>query len=75
MTIGDIAAETGVPASTIRYWERSGLGCYLDPHRRAGNAGIHGSPVHRLAVLRLAQACGFRLAEMRFFCFGAGRYT
>ncbi len=25
MTIGKLATETGVPASTIRYWERIGV--------------------------------------------------
>jgi len=25
MTIGDLASKSGVPASTIRYWERIGV--------------------------------------------------
>ena len=25
MTIGELAAESGMPASTIRYWERIGV--------------------------------------------------
>jgi DNA-binding transcriptional MerR regulator len=25
MTIGELAAESGLPASTIRYWERIGV--------------------------------------------------
>lgn len=63
MTIGELAAETGVPASTIRYWER--IGVLPASTRVSGQRRYSREAVHRLAVLRLAQACGFHLAEMR----------
>lgn len=63
MTIGELASKGGVPASTIRYWERIGvlpLSARVSGQRRYGE-----DAVHQLAVLQLAQACGFRLEEMR----------
>jgi DNA-binding transcriptional MerR regulator len=63
LTIGELSAESGVPASTIRYWER--VGAMPMPVRVSGQRRYHSDAVHQLAVLRLAQACGFRLDEMR----------
>lgn len=63
MTIGVLATESGVSASTIRYWER--IGILPVPVRISGQRRYSQEAVHRLAVLRLAQACGFRLDEMR----------
>lgn len=63
MTIGVLAAESGVPASTIRYWER--IGVLPVPLRISSQRRYSQEAIHRLAVLRLAQACGFRLSEMR----------
>jgi MerR family transcriptional regulator, redox-sensitive transcriptional activator SoxR len=62
MTIGELAAESGMPASTIRYWER--IGVLPKPLRVSGQRRYTPDAVQRLAVLRLAQACGFRLDEM-----------
>ncbi len=63
MTIGKLAAESGLPASTIRYWERIGL--LPAAPRVNGQRRYRPDAVHTLAMLRLAQACGFRLEEMR----------
>jgi MerR family redox-sensitive transcriptional activator SoxR len=63
MTIGELASESGVPASTIRYWER--IGVLPASIRISGQRRYSQDDVHRLAVLRLAQVCGFRLHEMR----------
>lgn len=68
MTIGELEAETGVPASTIRYWER--VGVLPNPVRVSGQRRYRTEAVHYLAVLRLAQACGFRLDEMRHLLTG-----
>src|SRR5436190_8673968 len=70
MTIGELAAESGMPASTIRYWER--IGVLPKPARRSGQRRYSPDAVQRLAVLRLAQACGFRLDEMRHLLHGFG---
>lgn len=63
MTIGELATQSEVPASTIRYYER--IGVLPVPERISGQRRYSRAAVHRLAVLRLAQACGFRLDEMR----------
>jgi MerR family transcriptional regulator, redox-sensitive transcriptional activator SoxR len=68
MTIGELAAETGVPASIIRYWER--IGVLPKSARVSGQRRYAQDAVHRFAVLRLAQACGFRLDEMRHLLHG-----
>jgi MerR family redox-sensitive transcriptional activator SoxR len=63
ITIGQLSQTTGVPASTIRYWER--LGVLPRPARRSGQRRYTNHAIQHLAVLQLAQACGFRLDEMR----------
>jgi DNA-binding transcriptional MerR regulator len=63
MTIGELEKRTGVPASTIRYWER--IGVLAKPARVSGQRRYGPDAIHSLAVLRLAQECGFRLEEMR----------
>lgn len=63
MLIGKLAALAEMPASTIRYWERVGI--LPIPPRTGGRRRYSADAVHLLAVLRLAQACGFRLTEMR----------
>jgi len=63
MTIGQLAEQTGVPASTIRYWER--IGVLSRPARVSRQRRYSPDAVPYLAVLGLARACGFRLPEMR----------
>ena len=70
MTIGELAAESGMNTSTIRYWER--IGVLPKPGRVSGQRRYSPDAVHRLAVLRLAQSCGFRLDEMRHLLHGFG---
>ena len=62
MTIGELASKSGVQASTIRYWERIGL--LPSPLRAGGKRRYTPDAVHSIAVLRLAQGCGFRLSEI-----------
>ena len=68
MTIGHLASKSGVPASTIRYWER--IGILPKAARSSGQRRYSQDDVHRLALLRLARACGFRLEEMRHLMHG-----
>lgn len=68
MTIGDLASQSGVPASTIRYWER--IGILPAAARTSGQRRYSKEDVHRLAVLQLARACGFRLDEMLYLLHG-----
>lgn len=63
MTIGQLAAETGVPGSTIRFWERRGL---LAPTlRQSGQRRYAPDAVRSVAMLRLCQEAGFTLADIR----------
>ena len=65
LTIGQLSAETGVPTSTIRFWERKGL---LAPdHRRSGQRRYTPSAVRGVAMLRLLQEVGLTLADIRRF--------
>lgn len=73
MIIGELASKTGIPASTIRYWER--IGVLPVPARVSGQRRYTSDSIHRLAVLRLAQACGFRLDEMRHLMHSFGSDT
>ena len=68
VTIGELASQCGLPASTIRYWER--IGALPKPARVSGQRRYAQDALHLLAVLRLAQACGFRLDEMRHLMHG-----
>ena len=68
MTIGSLAAQTGVPASTIRYYEK--LSLLPRPQRVSGQRRYGPGAMERLALLRLAQSCGFRLEEMQILVHG-----
>lgn len=70
MTIGELAQRTSVPPSTIRYWER--IGVMPKAPRVSGQRRYGANAVNILAALRLAQACGFRLHEMRCLLNGFG---
>lgn len=70
MTIGELAAQSGVPASTIRYWEL--VGVLPKPTRASGQRRYAADARHQLAVIRLAQACGFTLEATRELLHGFG---
>lgn len=63
MRIGDLARQSGVPDSTIRYYERKGL---LRPAGRTeGNYRWYGrEAVERLRFVRAAQASGLALHDI-----------
>ena len=63
ITIGAIAARTGLRASTIRYYEAEGL---LPPAPREHGRRVYDASVfQRLAVIELAKTAGFTLAEIK----------
>lgn len=68
MTIGQIAKEAGVAASTIRFYEKAGI--LPKPSRVGGRRQYAPSVLERLAVVDRAKACGFSLAEIRQLFFG-----
>jgi len=62
MDIADVAKRTGVPASTLRYYQKIGLLESLAGHgqRRQFAADVE----DRLALIALGQAAGFSLDEV-----------
>jgi len=62
-TIGPLAKAAGVPASTVRFYERRGL---LTPDQRSGgNYRRYGrAALERLRFIRAAQAAGFTLKDI-----------
>jgi len=64
LTIGQLAAAAGVPASTVRFYEREKL---LVPEARTGaNYRTYtAASLERLKFIRAAQASGFNLSDIR----------
>jgi len=64
MTIGELARAGDVPVSTLRYYERVGL---LRPSGRSrANYRVYAdAELERLRFIRVAQATGFTLADIR----------
>ena len=64
LSIGDLAAKVGVPISTIRYYERSGL---VSPASRSeSNYRLYRQEaVDRLRFIRAAQSAGLALAAIK----------
>ena len=62
-TIGQLADAAGVPTSTIRYYERSGL---VKPDFRTGGnyRGYNAATLERLRFIRSAQATGLSLQDI-----------
>lgn len=63
MLIGEVAARSGVPAKTLRYYEDIGL---VSAARTPSGYRDYGEGVlERLAFIRSAQAVGLTLGEIR----------
>lgn len=62
LTVGDVAARSGVAVSALHFYEAKGL---IRSHRTAGNQRRYGGDVlRRLGVIRIAQEVGVPLAEI-----------
>jgi MerR family copper efflux transcriptional regulator len=63
LSIGDVAAQTGVTVETLRYYEQRGL---LRPvQRRSSGYRVYGADAVRVVrFIKRAQALGFSLAEI-----------
>ena len=59
---GEVAARTGMPASTLRYYERGGL---VASAGRRGCAVIWPEVIQTLAVVALCRQAGFNLGEIQ----------
>jgi MerR family transcriptional regulator, redox-sensitive transcriptional activator SoxR len=68
MTIGQVAKESGLAASAIRFYEQAGV--LLKPARIGGRRIYDRSILERLAVIERAKTCGFSLEETRRLFFG-----
>jgi MerR family redox-sensitive transcriptional activator SoxR len=62
-TIGQVAAQAGVPASTIRYYEQIGL--LPEPVRVNRQRRYSDGIAQKLGIIRMAQQAGFTIAEIR----------
>lgn len=63
MNIGDVAARSGLPAKTIRYYEEIGL---VKPQRSANGYRIFRmSDMYKLAFVGRARALGFSIDDCR----------
>ncbi len=63
MNIGDVAARSGLPAKTIRYYEEIGL---VTPLRDGnGYRAFRETDLHKLAFLGRARALGFSIRDCR----------
>src|SRR5579862_4682598 len=63
MTIGEVARQTGLNASAIRFYEKAGL--LPRATRLSGQRRYDPKILPRLALLDWAKECGFTLDEIR----------
>ena len=62
LDIGDVAHRSGLPASTLRYYEEKGL--ITSVGRRGLRRSFDAKVLERLALIALGQAAGFSLDEI-----------
>jgi len=71
--IGEVAKRTGVAASALRYYEREGLIPVAD---RRGGKRVYGEDIlDRMALIGVAKAAGFTVAETKTLLSGFTRRT
>ncbi|MGH2974144.1 MAG: MerR family transcriptional regulator [Solirubrobacterales bacterium] len=68
LPIGAAADRAGVPASTLRYWERAGL--LSTPRRVGGKRRYDSEALREIEMIVLAKQAGFTLAETRIILAG-----
>lgn len=62
LTVGELAARSGVAVSALHFYERKGL---ISSHRTGGNQRRYDRDVlRRVAIIRMAQEMGVPLAEV-----------
>ena len=63
LSVGQVSERSGVPISTLHFYEKKGL---IRSSRNAGNQRrFPRHTLRRLAVIRIAQSLGISLAEIR----------
>ena len=73
MTIGQVVRQSGIPASTLRYYERIGL--LPAPRRVSGQRRYDPDALKCLAWIQLAQRAGFKITEIKKLLYGFQRST
>jgi len=73
LSIGEVAARTGVPVSTIRFYERRGMLPMVE--RVAGRRRFGRAAIRRLEVIVIAKRAGLALAEIADLLGGTERGT
>lgn len=68
MTIGKVAARSGMSASAIRFYERAGL--LAIPVRESGRRIYDEGALNQLAIIRFAKDTGFTLPEIKLLLQG-----
>lgn len=63
LTISEVAAEVGIRASAIRYYER--IGVLPEPERSAGQRRYTDETLGRLRAIEIGKRAGFSLDEIR----------
>ena len=63
LTIGEVARQAGIAATTLRYYEQIGL--VPAPARQGGQRRYDSSVLARLEVIRLCKLAGFALEEIQ----------
>lgn len=72
-SIGQVAKQTGVRSSAIRYYEDAGI--LPRPARSNGRRVYDAETLRRIGVLRFAQQAGFTLEEIKTLFHGFGATT
>ena len=73
LSIGELARQTGVRTSALRYYEEAGI--LPAPPRSGGRRIYDADAVRRVDVLRFAQHAGFTLEEIKTLFHGFGANT
>jgi MerR family redox-sensitive transcriptional activator SoxR len=68
LAIGDVARETGLTPSAIRFYEKAGL--LPAPPRRSKQRRYDRAVFGRIRIIKLALEAGFTIAETRVFLSG-----
>lgn len=63
LTIGEVARQAGIAATTLRFYEQIGL--VPAPARQGGQRRYDDSVLARLDVIRLCKSAGFALEEIQ----------
>lgn len=68
MTIGELAAQSGLKPSAIRFYERTGL--LPAPNRKNGRRVYASEAAYRLFLIAFAKQTGFSLPEIKLLLHG-----